>query len=76
MLEIQPIYLPSPKAADTPQKQDFAASAEAPMKLAKSKGSNLASEAEFCCLRRSPDETRQVQRQQTRLGSKILLLPP
>ena len=43
MLEIQPIYLPSPKAATTPRKQDFAASAEDPMKPTKVKGSNLTS---------------------------------
>ena len=59
-----------------PQKQDFAASAEDPMKLTKIKGSKHASEAEFCCLRQRPDETRQTQRQQSRLRSRILLLLP
>ena len=58
---------PRPKAADTPRKQDFAASAEDPKKLAKVKGSNRTTEAGFCCLCRRPDETRQDQRQQTRL---------
>ena len=38
---------PRPKAATMSQKQDFAASAEDPMKLAKTKGSNLASKARF-----------------------------
>ena len=76
MLEIQPVCLPIPKAADTPQKQDFAASAEDPMKPTRPKGSNLASEARFCCLRQRPNETDQGQRQQTRLRSRILLLPP
>ena len=76
MLEIQPIYLPSPKAADTPRKQDFAASAKDPMKPTKVKGSRHASEAGFCCLRRRPDETRQGQRQHTCLRSRVLLLPP
>ena len=66
----------SSKAADTPQKQDFAASAEDPMKHTKLKGSRHASEAGFCCLRRRPDETPQAQRQQTRLRSRILLPPP
>ena len=67
---------PRPKAATTPQKQDFAASAEDPKKLARVKGSRRVSGAGFCCHRRRPDETRQDQRQQTRLGSKILLPPP
>jgi len=39
------------------QKQEFAASAEDPMKLARTKGSNLASEAGICCLSRGPNET-------------------
>ena len=65
-----------PKAADSPHKQDFAASAEDPMKPTKTKGSKLASEARFCCFRRRPYETHQDQRQQTRLTSKILLPPP
>ena len=58
---------PRPKAADTPRKQDFAASAEDPKKLAKVKGSNRTTEAGFCCLCRRPEETRQDQRQQPRL---------
>ena len=48
-----------PKAAYSPKKQDFAASAEDPMKLTKTKGSKLASQARFCCLRLEHDETRQ-----------------
>ena len=68
--------LPSPKAANAPQKQDFAASVKDPKKLTKIKGSNLASEAGFCCFRQRPEETYQDQRQQSRLGSRILLLPP
>jgi len=55
------------------RKQDFAASAEDPMKLSKVKGSNHASEAGFCCLCRRPEETRQGQRQQPRLRDRILL---
>ncbi len=55
------------KAADTPQRQDFAASAEDPKKLTKVKGSNHASEAGFCCLCRRPEETDQGQRQQPHL---------
>jgi len=43
MLEIQSVYLPRSKAAISPRKQDFAASAEDPKKLAKVKGSNYAS---------------------------------
>ena len=38
-----------PKAAILSRKQDFAASAEDPKKLARTKGSKLASEAGFCC---------------------------
>ena len=34
-----------------PQKQEFAASAEDPMKLTKHKGSNHTTEAGICCLR-------------------------
>ena len=67
---------PRPKAANSPHKQDFAASAEDPMKLARTKSSNHAIEAGFCCLRRSPDETAEGQRQQSRLVSRILLPPP
>ena len=40
------------------RKQDFAASAEDPMKPTKHKGSTRASEAGFCCLHRRLDETR------------------
>ena len=67
---------PRPKAAILSHKQDFAASAEDPMKLTKVKGSKLASEARFCCLRRKPNETRQDQRQQASFRSKILLPSP
>ena len=48
-----------------PQGEDFAASAKDPMKLILVKGSNLTSEAGFCCLCQGPDETDQDQRQQT-----------
>ena len=65
---------PGPKAAISPQEQDFAASAEDPKKLAGPKGSNRATEAGFCCLCRRPDETRRAQRQQSHLRSRILLL--
>jgi len=58
------------------QKQDFAASAFDPMKLTKAKGSNHCSEAGFCCLCFRPDETHEVQRQQSLLRSRILLLLP
>ena len=44
-----PLNPPNTKAATTPQKQEFAATARGPMKLTKSKGSNRASEARFCC---------------------------
>ena len=67
---------PRSKAANTPRKQDFAASAEDPMKPTKPKGSNHTSEARFCCHCRRPDETRQAQRQQYCLASEVLLLPP
>ena len=60
----------------TTGEEDFAASAGDPMKPAGPKGSNLASGAGFCYLCRRPDETRRGQRQQSRLGSKILLPPP
>jgi hypothetical protein len=43
MLEIQSVYLPNRKATNKARERESAASAEAPMKLAKSKGSNLAS---------------------------------
>ena len=46
------------------------------MKLTKTKGSNHALEAGFCCLHHKTNETHQAQRQQPRLGSKILLPPP
>ena len=39
----------------------------------KRKGSNHASEAGFCCLRRRPNETHQAQRQQPHLRIEILL---
>ena len=72
------VYTSSPrsKAATTPPRQDFAASAEDPKKLAKVKGSNHASEAGFCCFRRRPEETRQGQRQQPCLRDRILLPLP
>ena len=66
---------PRSKAANTPRKQDFAASAEDPMKPAKPKGSNHTSEARFCRHCRRPDETHQDQRRQYCLASKFLLLP-
>ena len=62
---------PGSKAAILSRKQDFAASAVDPMKLALVKGSNSALEARFCCHCRRPDETRRDQRQQSRLGSRI-----
>ena len=46
------------------------------MKLARTKGSNLASESGICCLSRGPEETPQGQRQQTRLRSRNLLPSP
>ena len=64
------------KAANTPRKQDFAAFAKDPKKRAEIKGSKHASQARFCCFCQRPKETRRGQRQQTRLASKILLLPP
>ena len=67
---------PRSKAANTPRKQDFAASAEDPKKPILVKGSKHASEARFCCFRRRPDETDQAQRQQSHLASKILLPLP
>jgi hypothetical protein len=60
-----------PKAAKVPQKQDFAATAEDSMKLAKTKGSKHTQKSRFCCHRHRPHETHQEQRQQTRLGSRI-----
>ena len=66
---------PRPKAAILSHKQDFAASAEDPMKLTKVKGSKLASEARFCCLRRRPEETRQDQRQQPCLQKQDFAAP-
>jgi len=71
-----PKNVPRSKAAISPRKQDFAASAEDPKKLTKIKGSKRSSEAGFCCLCRRPEETHQVQMQQTRLGSRILLPLP
>jgi hypothetical protein len=59
-----------------PQNQEFAASAEDPMKPAKIKGSKHASEAGFCCLCRRPEETCRDQRQQSRLRSRNLLPLP
>ena len=64
------------KAANTPRKQDFAAFAKDPKKRAEIKGSKHASQARYCCFCQRPKETRRGQRQQTRLGSKILLLLP
>ena len=64
------------KAANTPRKQDFAAFAKDPKKRAEVKGSKHASQARFCCFCQRPKETRRGQRQQTRLGSKILLPLP
>ena len=61
---------PGPKAAITPQKQDFAASARGPLKPTRREGSNHASEAGFCCLRQRSLETHQAQRQQPRLKKK------
>ena len=46
------------------------------MMLLKTKGSNIVSQARFCCLCQRPNETRSGQRQQTRLGSRILLPLP
>ena len=46
------------------------------MNPSKTKGSNIVSQARFCCLCQRPEETHFGQRQQTRLGSKILLLLP
>jgi hypothetical protein len=43
------LFFKGPKAAILSRKQDFAASAEDPKKLARTKGSKLASEAGFCC---------------------------
>ena len=68
--------VPRSKAAINPRNQDFAASAEDPMNLARSKGSKHAQKSRFCCLRRRPRETRQDQKQHSRLRSRILLLPP
>ena len=50
---------PRPKAANAPQKQDFAASAIDPMKLAKTKGSKCASEASFDASAEDPMFTQQ-----------------
>jgi hypothetical protein len=50
--------LAGPKAAITPQNQDFDASALDPMKPTRSKGSKHAQKSRFCCLRRRPHETR------------------
>ncbi|MBQ3407338.1 MAG: hypothetical protein IJH11_08855, partial [Lachnospiraceae bacterium] len=47
---------PRSKAADMPQKQDFAASAKDPMKPTKVIGSRHASEAGFCCFRHKSNE--------------------
>ena len=58
------------------EKQDFAASAKDPMKLAETKSSNIVSQARVCCLYQRPDETRQDQRQQYCIASKILLPLP
>ena len=44
------VNLPGPKAANSSQEQEFAASAVDPMKLTKIKGSNLASKSRICCL--------------------------
>ena len=68
--------LPRSKAAISPLKQDFAASAEVPMKPAKTKGSNLASEAGFCCLCPRPDKPIKIKGSKHASGSKILMLPP
>ena len=67
---------PGPKATILSRKQDFAASAEDPKKFAGTKGSNIVSQAGFCCFCRRPDETRRDQRQQYCLASRILLLLP
>jgi len=46
------------------------------MKPTKIKGSYSARISRFCCLRPLPHETRHAQRQQMRLGIKILMPPP
>ena len=48
---------PRSKAANTPRKQDFAASAEDPMKLTRIKGSNTVSQTSFCCFRLELDDS-------------------
>ena len=54
------------KAANMPRKQDFAASAEDPMKLPKIKGSKHASEAGFCCFCRwSRDKPKNIKQLST-----------